>query len=177
MSARSRSHDRKANMAFAVQPVILQSCPVQRQWRKLRAFVCTWRECNIKYVQSRHLVQAVNFWLKLNLDKPTLLPHEGCTMQIADSCTWKWLNVNTLIVRKERQCNIANQLDATSNSIYWSSRSAQHVSDKHDGFGGLVVSMLASGSRIRGFESDRNRWIFFRCEKILSMPSFGGEVK
>jgi hypothetical protein len=39
-----------------------------------------------------------------------------------------------------------------------------------DGFGGLVVSMLASGSRVRGFDPDR-------CEKILSMPSFGGEVK
>jgi hypothetical protein len=46
-----------------------------------------------------------------------------------------------------------------------------------DGFGGLVVSLLASGSRVRGFEFDRSRWIFFRCEKILSMPSFGGEVK
>jgi hypothetical protein len=46
-----------------------------------------------------------------------------------------------------------------------------------DGFGGLVVSMLASGSRVRWFDPDRNRWIFFRCEKILSMPSFGGEVK
>jgi hypothetical protein len=48
---------------------------------------------------------------------------------------------------------------------------------REDGFGGLVVNMLASGSRVRGFELDRSRWIFFRCEKILSMPSFGGEVK
>jgi hypothetical protein len=46
-----------------------------------------------------------------------------------------------------------------------------------DGFGGLVVTMLASGSRVRGFEPDRSRWIFFQCEKILCMPSFGGEVK
>jgi hypothetical protein len=29
------------------------------------------------------------------------------------------------------------------------------------GFGGLVVSMLASGSRVRGFDPDRSRWIFF----------------
>ena len=36
------------------------------------------------------------------------------------------------------------------------------------GFGGLVVSMLASGTRVRGFEPGRI---------ILSMPSFGGEVK
>jgi hypothetical protein len=32
-----------------------------------------------------------------------------------------------------------------------------------DGFGGLVVSMLASGSRVRGFDPDRSR------KKILSM--------
>jgi hypothetical protein len=36
------------------------------------------------------------------------------------------------------------------------------------GFGGLVVSMLASGTRVRGFKPS---------EKILSMPSFGREVK
>jgi hypothetical protein len=29
-----------------------------------------------------------------------------------------------------------------------------------DGFGGLVVSMLASGSQVRGFDPDQSRWIF-----------------
>jgi hypothetical protein len=45
-----------------------------------------------------------------------------------------------------------------------------------DGFGGLVVRMLASGSRFRGFKPGRSRWIFLHI-KILSMPYFGGEVK
>jgi hypothetical protein len=45
-----------------------------------------------------------------------------------------------------------------------------------DGFGGLVVSMLASGSQVRGFKPGRSRWIFLYV-KILSLPSFGGEVK
>src|SRR5215468_4457449 len=44
------------------------------------------------------------------------------------------------------------------------------------GFGGLVVSMLASGTQVRGFKPGRSRRIF-RGEKILSMPSFGREVK
>jgi hypothetical protein len=44
------------------------------------------------------------------------------------------------------------------------------------GFGGLVVSMLASGSQDRGFEPGRSRRIF-SGEKIHSMLSFGGEVK
>jgi hypothetical protein len=43
-------------------------------------------------------------------------------------------------------------------------------------FGGLVVSMLASGTQVRGFKPGRSRRIF-RAKKILSMPSFGGEVK
>src|SRR5215475_1515485 len=30
------------------------------------------------------------------------------------------------------------------------------------GFGGLVVSMLASGNQVRGFKPDRSRWIFGR---------------
>jgi hypothetical protein len=46
-----------------------------------------------------------------------------------------------------------------------------------DGFGGLVVSILATGTRVRGFKPGRSRWIFRASEKILSMPSFGGEVK
>jgi hypothetical protein len=46
----------------------------------------------------------------------------------------------------------------------------------YDGFGGLVVRMLASGSRVRGLKPGRSRWIFLYI-KILSMPSFGGEVK
>jgi hypothetical protein len=37
-------------------------------------------------------------------------------------------------------------------------------------------SMLAFGIRVRGFEPGRSRRIF-QDEKILSMPSFGGEVK
>jgi hypothetical protein len=50
------------------------------------------------------------------------------------------------------------------------------LTSKPDGFGGLVVSMLASGSRVSGFKPGRSRWIFTSL-KILSMPSFGGEVK
>jgi hypothetical protein len=45
-----------------------------------------------------------------------------------------------------------------------------------DGFGGLVVSMLASGTQSRGFKPGWNRWIFTDV-KILSMLSSGGEVK
>jgi hypothetical protein len=32
-----------------------------------------------------------------------------------------------------------------------------------DGFGGLVVSMLASGSRVRGLKPGWSRWIFNEC--------------
>ena len=31
---------------------------------------------------------------------------------------------------------------------------------KIDGFGGLVVSMLASGTQVCGFKPGRSRWIF-----------------
>jgi hypothetical protein len=44
------------------------------------------------------------------------------------------------------------------------------------GFGGLVVSLLASGTQDHGFEPGRSRRIF-QGEKIYSMPSFGREVK
>jgi hypothetical protein len=39
-----------------------------------------------------------------------------------------------------------------------------------------VVRILASGTQVRGFKPGRSRRIF-KAKKILSMPSFGGEVK
>ena len=36
--------------------------------------------------------------------------------------------------------------------------------------------MLAFSTQVRGFKPGRSRWIF-TAKKILSMPSFGGEVK
>jgi len=44
------------------------------------------------------------------------------------------------------------------------------------GYCGLEVSVLASGTQVRGFKPDRSHRIF-RAKKILSTPSFGGEVK
>jgi hypothetical protein len=44
------------------------------------------------------------------------------------------------------------------------------------GFGGLGVSMLASGTQDRGFAPDRSRRIF-PAGKIHSMPLSEGEVK
>ena len=43
-----------------------------------------------------------------------------------------------------------------------------------DGFGGLVVSVLASGTRVRGFKRGRRRWIFQASEKSSAcLPSEG----
>jgi hypothetical protein len=36
---------------------------------------------------------------------------------------------------------------------------------KFDGFSGLVVSILATGTRVRGFKPGRSRWIFRASEK------------
>ena len=57
-----------------------------------------------------------------------------------------------------------------------SRRQLQGLAGRLDGFGGLVVSMLASGTQICGFKPGRSRWIFTGI-KIFSMPSSGGEVK
>jgi hypothetical protein len=98
-------------------------------------------------------------------------------------------NSYTICVHLANLCN-ENQLDAlfildlfrqTSSTcfghVYCSSSGGIHcIYTAIDGFGGLVVSMLASGSRVRGFKPGRCRWIFTSV-KILSMPSFGGEVK
>ena len=45
-----------------------------------------------------------------------------------------------------------------------------------DGFGGLVVSMLASGTKFAG-SNPAEAVGFLQGVKILNMPSSGGEVK
>ena len=43
-----------------------------------------------------------------------------------------------------------------------------------DGFGGLVVSILATGTRVRGFKPGRSRWIFRASGKsLVCLPSEG----
>jgi hypothetical protein len=41
---------------------------------------------------------------------------------------------------------------------------------------GLVVSMLATVPKVRGFKPGRRRW-FLRAINIRSMPSCGGKIK
>ena len=50
------------------------------------------------------------------------------------------------------------------------------IYSQFDGFGGLVVSMLASGTQVCGFKPGESCWIFTGV-KILSIPSSGKEVK
>jgi hypothetical protein len=51
---------------------------------------------------------------------------------------------------------------------------ANHLPSVFDGFGGLVVSMLASGSLFLGFDPDRSRWIFSYVKKSSAcFPSEG----
>jgi hypothetical protein len=43
-----------------------------------------------------------------------------------------------------------------------------------DGFGGLVVSILATGTRVRGVKPGRSRWIFRASKKSsVCLPSEG----
>jgi hypothetical protein len=42
--------------------------------------------------------------------------------------------------------------------------------------GGVMVSVLANGPKVHGFKPGRGDG-FFKCDRISSTPSFGGEVK
>jgi hypothetical protein len=53
---------------------------------------------------------------------------------------------------------------------------SKNLRDVKSGFGGLGVSVLAYGTQVRGFKPGLSCQIF-TGGKILSMPSFGREVK
>jgi len=48
-----------------------------------------------------------------------------------------------------------------------------HIDATIDGFGGLVVSMLASGTRVRGFKPGWSHWIFGSENSSACLPSEG----
>jgi hypothetical protein len=64
--------------------------------------------------------------------------------------------------------------------VYWFQPVLHHLGIPQDiyractsGFGGLVVSMLASGSRVRGFKPGRSRRIFLMEKSSAYLPSEG----
>jgi len=67
-----------------------------------------------------------------------------------------------------------------STSMFWSSRQNSFINPLRDFIFSVHYmingSVLAFGTRVRGFKSGRSRRIF-KGEKIFSTPSFGGEVK
>jgi hypothetical protein len=77
-------------------------------------------------------------------------------------------------VRIESDRTITAPVSTNSLPTPW--HTTRKVNFNLDGFGGLVVRMLVSGSRVRGFKPGRSRWIFLYI-KFLSIPSFGGQVK
>jgi hypothetical protein len=74
-------------------------------------------------------------------------------------------NQITLCVLTEHSTALRNFLEVSCGAIKYNC----------SGFGGLVVSMLASGTQDHRFKPGRSRQNFSGV-KILSMPSFGREV-
>ena len=65
------------------------------------------------------------------------------------------------------------------NKLWWSNTwwyAAQPLDTRGRRLGWSRGSVLAFGTQVRGFKPGPSRWIF-KGEKILSTPSFGGEVK
>jgi hypothetical protein len=48
-----------------------------------------------------------------------------------------------------------------------------NITSKESGFGGLAVSMLASGTQVRGFKPGRSRRIFRAKKSSACLPSEG----
>ena len=106
-------------------------------------------------------IKIVSFVMSVCL---SIRPH-GITQLLLDRFSWNLISEEFFENLSER---IEVSLKSDQNNRYFTWRP--------DVFGGLVVSMLASGTQVCGFKPGRSRWIFTDV-KILSMPSSGGEVK
>jgi hypothetical protein len=83
-------------------------------------------------------------------------------VDIAAYSTWT-ININSKLP----------SLECTMHTSQWSQKLYGNIKENKPF---PVLSMLASGTRVRRFKPGRSRRIF-RAKKILSMPSFRGEVK
>ena len=124
-----------------------------------------------------------------NCNHETVIP-----VVICFSCQEMWGSAQWSCIQKHGEYEAAEWLHSSDREIDWVDRETNwsckfwsfysqeqfHVqktpSQSLDDFGGLVVSMLASGTQVRGFKPGRSCWSFTGV-KILSMPSSGGEVK
>ena len=90
--------------------------------------------------------------------------------------------VGSITVKSDVKLHIMNKFkimdpkDSSCKNLDWNIIRTHLTFHLLDGFGGLVVSMLASGTQVYAFKPGRSRWIFTGV-KILSMLSSGGEVK
>ena len=75
---------------------------------------------------------------------------------ILDDCDTSPYNATEMLLKVWR---LFAAWPKVSNVIFRAHRSSKHTLI-HDGFGGLVVSILAAGTRVRGFKPGRSRWIF-----------------
>jgi hypothetical protein len=86
----------------------------------------------------------------------------------------KYLNF-TIVLTHLINCPIVSSFtEAVIRNLFWNSHKLTIY--KLSGFSGLGVSVLASGTQVRGFKPSRRRRIF-KGGKILSTPSFRREVK
>jgi hypothetical protein len=77
----------------------------------------------------------------------------------------------------DKQCTSEKHVSVIQDCIQENVSKHYHFQKKYkSSFGGLVVSMLGSGTQDCRFAPGRSRRIF-SGEKILSMPSFEREVK
>jgi hypothetical protein len=98
---------------------------------------------------------------------------------------WSYDITNPTTVTLQSEVGVIQQLRVPLNSSHavrflwiWTVFRLWHCCSNcsFTGFGALGVSVLASGTQVRGFKPGRSRRIF-KGGKILSTPSFGREVK
>jgi hypothetical protein len=102
-----------------------------------------------KWVITERLFIVLSFQLLTTFSHPCVYTRQKNT------CLYICMQTNRHHVTKWRGTASEIQDFATNSRVF----SISTYPD-WDGFGGLVVWVLASGSRVRGFEPGRSRWIF-----------------
>jgi hypothetical protein len=120
----------------------------------LCCFASHWCSCSFKQIVNKALQQ-----------------HRCCTATYCMEWTYKVFSVVLLNIHHINPYILPLQLHWLAVFVWNMPESMWECS-----FGGLGVSVLASGTQVRGFTPGRSRQIF-KGGKILSTPSFGREVK
>ena len=141
-------------------------------------FVCAYTTLSCSHMQQQMVIPYITPVMEIEQVSKTLV----CNRTLMWLISWETFSTRGsrfALGNLMKDIPLCYELKTLKQSVIFASNTTKFYSSMTTyvltyGFGGLVVSMLASGTRVHGFKPDRSHWIFQASEKSSAcLPSEG----